>query len=144
MPNENRIEGKFMKNILGKAIPAGIVSAMIVFAAMFLGRALGVSEEEMSTMCTLVFGAVSMIYLYRICLPMNVYRAIVYTGCIIGLTICFWWIGPLFSLTKLSATSLFICLGLGVLAYPMLLSMPRLMENRLDRFIARIENKYQR
>ena len=71
MPNKNRIEGRFMTNILGKAIPAGVVSAVVVFLALFIGRWLGVSEDELSTTCTLVFGVVGMAYLYRICQPLR-------------------------------------------------------------------------
>lgn len=141
MPNKNRIEGRFMMNILGKAIPAGIVSAIIVFAAWFLGRALGLPEEELSTACTLAFGTVGMIYLYRICVPFNLYRTVIYAGCLLGLTACFWWFGWAFRLANVSSTALLMCLSLGVLAYPMLVLLPKLMERRLDKFVTKFEAK---
>ena len=143
LPNKNRIEGRFMMNILGKAIPAGIVSAIIVFAAWFLGHALGIPDEELSTACTLAFGIVGMIYLCRICLPFNLYRTAVYAGCLIGLTACFWWFGWAFELTDVSLTTFLMCLGLGVLAYPMLVFFPKLMERRLDKFVSRFETGKQ-
>lgn len=141
MPNKNRIEGRFMMNILGKAIPAGIVSATIVFAAWFLGHVLGLPDEELSTACTLAFGTVGMIYLYRICVPFNLYRTVIYAGCLLGLTACFWWFGWAFRLANVSSTALLMCLSLGVLAYPMLVLLPKLMERRLDKFVTKFETK---
>ncbi|MBR5389081.1 HAD-IC family P-type ATPase [Candidatus Saccharibacteria bacterium] len=142
MPNENRIEGKFMMNILGKAIPAGIASVIIVFMALSIGRTIGIPESELSTTCTLAFGIVGLIYLYRICQPLNLYRTIVLAGCIIGLTVCFWWLGWAFSLsTEISSTTLLLCLGLGVLACPMLIFFPKLMRTRLEKFVTKIERK---
>ena len=142
MPNEKRIEGKFMMNILGKAIPAGIVSVVVVFAALFIGQIIGIPEAEISTTCTLAFGIVGLIYLYRICQPLNLYRTIVFAGCVMGLTVCFWWLSWMFSLsTDITTATLLLCLGLGVVAYPMLIFLPKLMHVKLEKLVTKIEQK---
>ena len=140
-PNKNRIEGRFMMNILGKAIPAGIISAVIVFSMMFLGQALGIQEAEISTACTLVFGIVSLLYLYRICQPLNAYRTLIFSGCIIGLADCFWWLGFIFGLSDISSIALLLCLGFGIIAYPALIYLPKLMDGKIDEFVTKIESK---
>ncbi len=140
-PNKNRIEGRFMMNILGKAIPAGIVSVIIVFSMMFLGQVLGIPEAEISTACTLVFGIVSLLYLYRICQPLNAYRTLIFSGCIVGLTACFWWLGFVFGLSDISSIALLLCIGFGILAYPALIYLPKLMDGKINEFVTRIESK---
>lgn len=138
LPNENLIRGQFMSNILSKAIPGGLVSLIAVFAAVGLGKLLGVPEAELSTTCTLSFAIVGMLYLYRICRPLNWYRGIVFFACLIGLAGCFVLLRDVFSLaTEVSPMTLEICAGLGLLTWPLLEFLPRLLKKRLEKLALR-------
>lgn len=88
MPNEDLIRGRFISNILKKAIPGGLANVTVVLLT-YLGCVLfGVPDEQISTACTLAFAIVGMIYLYTVCRPFNLYRRFVWLGCLAGLTFC--------------------------------------------------------
>lgn len=139
-PNEDIIKGRFMANIFKKAIPGGITSLLAVFATVGIGKIIGIPETETSTACALAFATVSMIYLYRICQPLNLYRGIVFTGCMIGLFICFGFLRNIFSLAEeISIQSLMICAGLALIAWPMLEFLPKLFDSELEKIVTKLE-----
>ena len=140
MPNEDLIKGRFMTNILEKAVPGGIASLIAVFAMVGLGKLLGVPETEMSTACTLAFAIVGVLYLYRICRPLNLYRGIVFVGCILGLSACFVFFRNIFSLSEeISIQTLMICAGLALITWPMLEFLPKLLEPKLEKLATKFE-----
>lgn len=89
MPNTELIRGRFITNILKKAIPGGLVNVVVVLLT-YLGCALfGVPSEQISTACTIAFAIVGMIYLYTVCRPFNLYRRFVWLGSLVGIIFCF-------------------------------------------------------
>ncbi len=141
MPNEDLIKGRFMSNILGKAIPGGIACVVVVFLMILLGGAFGIPAEEMSTACTFAFAMVGMIYLYRICCPFDTYRAVVYAGCLVGLSSCFLFLRWIFRLSdNISFTTIALSVGLGVISYPLLIYLPKLLKKPLTKLANRISD----
>ncbi|MBQ6393709.1 cation-translocating P-type ATPase [Candidatus Saccharibacteria bacterium] len=121
MPNEDLIHGRFMANILKKAIPGGLTAVLLVFAADLLADILKIPEGQVSTGCTMVFAAVGIIYLYRICKPFDWYRKLVWGGCLGGLLICLFMFRWFFRLSSdISLNLLLIVAVLSILAVPLL------------------------
>ena len=140
MPNEDLIKGRFITNILSKAIPGGVASLLAVFTAVGLGTFLGVPEAEMSTLCTMVFAVVGLLYLYQICRPLDVYRGVVFFGCFLGLVGCFTLLRTVFSLAaEVSPMTLEICAGLGLAAWPMLEFLPKILKKRLNKLAEKFD-----
>ena len=84
-PNFERIQGKFLANVLPKALPAGITDAvMVAFLAAF-GEVFQVRTEDISTAATLLLAVVGFMILYQVCKPMNLIRRLIWWGCVIGL-----------------------------------------------------------
>ena len=85
-PNENIITGKFMKNVLYRALPAGLTNVAMIIGAMLFYIAFDLSKDAMSTICTLVTCVVGMVMLYVTCRPFNKVRTILFWG-ILGLMV---------------------------------------------------------
>ena len=140
VPNTELIRGRFLANILSKAVPGGLACVVAVFLMVFLGPVFGVPEEEMTTACTFAFAAVSMLYLYRICRPLNLYRGIVFFGCAAGLAVCLAFLRNLFSMTdNLSSAILIICAGIAIIAWVLLTLLPKFLEKPIDKFVSKFE-----
>ena len=88
MPNTDLIKGRFITNILKKAIPGGLTNVVIVLLSYLACRIFGVPDDQIFTACTLAFAIVGMIYLYTVCRPFNLYRRLVWLGCLFGLVFC--------------------------------------------------------
>lgn len=88
MPNTDLIKGRFITNILKKAIPGGLANVVVVLLSFLACHILDVPDDQIFTACTLAFAIVGMIYLYTVCRPLDLYRGVVWFGCLIGLTFC--------------------------------------------------------
>ena len=128
MPNTDLIKGDFMSNILRKAIPGGLTNVILIIGAYVLFRMVGVGEPHIFTACTIVFAVSGLSYLFRICRPFDWYRKLVWSGCVIGMLVCFTVLRWYFMLAD--EMQLFVVLasiGIGLLAYPLLAVLDMLM-----------------
>ena len=142
IPNKSLIKGRFLSNVLSKAIPGGLVCLVVVFLMVLSGEIFGIPETETTTACTLAFATVSTLYLYQICRPLDRHRGIIFFGCIISLASCFLFFRPLFSLAdEVSLVTIITCAALALVAWPLLEHLPKLLESRLDQFVARFDQK---
>jgi cation-transporting ATPase E len=75
-PNDSRVSTGFLRRVLGKAVPAGLVIAaatMGVFALAQLDDK--IDSDHARTVAVLVAGSVALMNLYRVARPMNPLRA---------------------------------------------------------------------
>ena len=63
--NENLVRGKFINNVLAKALPYGL------FAALTVGFTTILTKEELSASATITLGLVSFAILFNVCRPLN-------------------------------------------------------------------------
>ncbi|MBQ8992443.1 HAD-IC family P-type ATPase [Candidatus Saccharibacteria bacterium] len=89
MPNHDLIRGRFITNILSKAIPGGLANVSVVLLTYLACKIFNVPDDQVSTACTLSFAIVGMIYLYIVCRPLNLYRGVVWGASLAGLVFCF-------------------------------------------------------
>lgn len=103
-PNKEQIKGNFLKNIFSKAIPAGlcsVVMVVILFTFYFLGKnqlfytglvyntkeingvMVNIALEQTISLCVLCFSLFSFVCLFRVILPFNKYRMIVFGFCLV-------------------------------------------------------------
>ena len=71
-PNDQRVETGFLRRVLGRAVPAGIVIAaatMAVFAIAQLDDS--IDSDHARTVAVLVAGSVALMNLYRVARPLN-------------------------------------------------------------------------
>lgn len=104
--NKNRIEGHFLKNVLLKALPAGITDAMVVAFFAVSGQVFRLSEQDISSAATFLIAVVGFMILRQICWPFNRYRFTVFIGSILGIILCSIFLKKLFALSILSGTSI--------------------------------------
>ncbi len=112
-PNKERIQGKFLKNVVRRAMPVGLTVILnILILTVFNKRGI-ITEEQYSSMCVIGTGICGIILLFTFAktrksenskLPVSIFRlslALLVTGLfILGLTAFNWWfnIAPLIPL----------------------------------------------
>lgn len=75
-----------MANVLSRSIPAGIIEVLSV-AILFIISAIWpdfLSPEAAKCLAVILFTALSYLVLFRICLPFDNYRAIVFIFCLLA------------------------------------------------------------
>lgn len=101
-PTKDRIKGHFLTNVFIKAFPAGLTDMGSVAALVVCGKIFGISDDEISTMATLLLGAIGLIVLVRISRPFNKKKWAILWLNVAGLVFCFLFLKHLFAISPLS------------------------------------------
>lgn len=119
-PNTEVIHGRFLSNVLIKALPAGLTDFLVVGALVIFGRVFGVNETDISTACTMLLAIVGFMILYHISKPLNLLRWIVWIGSGVGLLVCSIYLGDIFGITHMSMECVMLFVVFAIVTEPVL------------------------
>ena len=119
-PNTEAIHGRFLSNVLIKALPAGLTDFLVVGALVIFGRVFGVDEMDISTACTMLLAIVGFMILYHISKPLNLLRWIVWIGSGVGLLVCSVYLGDIFGITHMSMECVMLFVVFAIVTEPVL------------------------
>jgi cation-transporting ATPase E len=130
-PNDERVHPGFLRRVLGRAVPAGVVIAVTtqgVFALAQLDSA--VTADDARSVAVLVAGSVALMNLYRVACPMNRVRAALVATMIVAFGSAFVipWGRDLFELPITEPWTYAMAAAFIVAAYPLLVLGSRLTE----------------
>ena len=125
--NHNIVRGGFMKNILLRALPAGITDFVAVAAAVLLCKVFGFSNEELGTMSTMILAAVGFMMLIVVCWPFNSLRKALLILMVCVFAFCVILLPWFFTLSPLSWKPLLVMFGIIILAAPLMYLLTRLL-----------------
>ena len=101
-PDMARIEGRFLPNVMKKAIPGGMADVFAVGALVFCGEAFHLDNADISTAATLLLSIVGFMVLYKISQPMNTLRTIILIGNMVALVLTGVFLNHLYALEAMS------------------------------------------
>ena len=101
-PNRKRIEGRFLKNVLLKALPAGLTDALAVGALMVCGTVFGIPDDDIATASTMLLCVVGFMILIRISRPFTPMKYGILAFNVLGLAVCGVFLHQLFALSAMS------------------------------------------
>ena len=107
-PNHNIVRGNFTFNIITRAAPAALCIAMNVILSAALSTALGITQDELSTMAVYITSLVCLLLIVRLSIPFNALRGGMLAISIAGLIIAVTFFGSFFMLTALSTNALIL------------------------------------
>ncbi len=130
-PNGERVQAGFLRRVLGRAVPAGIVIAgatMATFAIAQLDER--IDADEARTVAVLVAGSVALMNLYRVARPLNRLRATRVVAMVVLFAAAFAmpWSRDLFELPLTEAWAFGLAAGFVVLAWPLLVLGARIVD----------------
>jgi cation-transporting ATPase E len=122
-PNDERVTEGFLRRVLGRAVPAGVVIAIVtmsVFAIVQLDTS--IDADHARTVAVLVAGSVALMNLYRVARPMNRLRTalVVTMVALFALAFVTPWGRDLFELPRTAAWAYGLAAALIVVSYPLL------------------------
>ena len=124
--NINIVRGGFLKNVLKRALPAGVTDFVAVAAAVLLCKAFGFSNEELGTMSTMILAAVGFMMLIVVCWPFNSLRKALLILMVCVFAFCVILLPWFFTLSKLTWKPLLVMFGIIILAAPLMYFLTRL------------------
>ena len=121
-PNTEKVKGKFLRNVLYRAAPAGLCNLFCIIFVVMFREAFELPAEEVGTMCTILLANVGFIMLFITCRPWNKLRVALYVTMLIGFFGGYILLGELFDVVPLSFGSGLITTLLFLMGVPLMIT----------------------
>ena len=115
-PNNERINGKIILNVLKRSIPTALTIVLNILIISILPYIIRLTSDEVSTLCVLLTGLTGFMLLYRISLPFNALRRCLFGFLMVLFSVGVIFLRELFSLTLLTPKLLILTLALFMIA----------------------------
>ena len=135
-PNESLVKGKFLRNVLFRALPAAMTDLAMVVGILLFYIAFHLDDTAMITICTGVMGIVGLMMVHRTCQPYNTIRKVMIVVLGVLFVIAYFGFPTLFNLQKLDLQSALILIVFGLLSWPVMKAFCRLNDHMRTRFEA--------
>jgi cation-transporting ATPase E len=122
-PNNERVREGFLRRVLGRAVPAGVVIAIVTMSVFAIAQLdTSIDADHARTVAVLVAGSVALMNLYRVARPMNRLRMtlVVTMVALFALAFVTPWGRDLFELPRTAAWAYGLAAALIVVSYPLL------------------------
>ena len=87
-PNRDRNRGRFLRNVVTRAIPCAVAVVAAIAASIVVCFAMGATQAEFQSMCVITSSAIGMNVVLRQSQPFTVIRAVLFAVCTAGLLLC--------------------------------------------------------
>lgn len=129
IPNEDLIKGKFINNILFKAIPGAIVDTVIVAFMVTFGTIFAASDTDISSASTILLSIIGIMVLYNISKPMNKYKWAIWSMCTLGLVLSILFFKEFFGITdSMSIQGTLLCINFALISEVFLRYLTKIFE----------------
>lgn len=115
-PNKERIKGHFMKNVLLRALPAGLTDVLTVGALVICGQVFHLADGDVATAATMILAVVGFMILIKLSHPFNAFKSVVLGINIAGLLLCSLFLSDLFAIRGMSAICVLLTVMFGFAA----------------------------
>ena len=132
--NGNRIEGKFLKNVFLKALPAGLTDALAIAALVVCGKVFGLPSEDIATAATMLLAIVGFMILFKISVPLNKYRGTVLVCNMIAFVLCAVVLNELFAIKSMSRICVLLFVVFSFAAESLFRILSHIVENVENHF----------
>ena len=104
-PNYARVKGKFMRNVIRRAMPGGLTNLTLVLLAMLFTSLFHLPESDLSTMSVWIISTVGFVTLYQVSKPFTKLRIAVFAGSLVIMLVALLFLSSFFELAVISFQS---------------------------------------
>ena len=116
IPNHDLIHGRFITNIIRKAIPGGITDTIMVCSMTAFGLVFGLEAADISTSSTILLSIIGLMVLFSISKPMNKYKWVIFLGCAFSMVFSILRLKDFFALSSaMSLKGLLLCINFSIM-----------------------------
>ena len=101
-PNHDRIKGRFLRNIVFRAIPGAATVVLVVLISVVYGFMVQLTQEQFSTLCVILTCVMGVNLVIRLSIPFNPIRITLLVAILAGLFLGIFVFGDIFMLVPFS------------------------------------------
>lgn len=107
-PNHEMVKGKFMRNVLRRALPGGLTNIVLLTGIELFALAFQFDHATLSTLSTVIMGFVGLIVLYYVSRPLDWKRWLLWFAMTIGMIVALFCLNDIFEITPLKFQSILV------------------------------------
>ena len=115
-PNHELVRGDFLANVLARSLPASVAIVAALVIELLVGRALGHSFDEISTVCTVLVACVGVALVWRISRPLTPLRSVLLVVIVVIVALGCTVFAPFFEICDLTGSMGVVIVVAGVAA----------------------------
>jgi cation-transporting ATPase E len=142
-PNKEIVRGRFLRNVLFRALPAGLTNVILVVVITLFAKAFNMPHSELSTISVIMLSEVGLIMLYRTCKPFDKIRKTLWVSMAAGSIFCIIFLKDFFALSPLSFGGNMVLFSVGLAALPVIRSISDILDFLSLKLRERKETKRQ-
>ena len=124
-PNISRIKGKFLPNVIYRALPGALTDLILVLGVILFCMVFEVEDNMMSTVCAIILNIVGLMVVHFTCKPYNLLRKVMIGGLTAAFVFCVVMLPQLFTLSSLDLPGAMILVVFALLSAPALIVIRR-------------------
>ena len=124
-PNISRIKGKFLPNVIYRALPGALTDLFLVLGVILFCMVFEVEDNMMSTVCAIILNIVGLMVVHFTCKPYNLLRKVMIGGLTVAFVFCVVMLPQLFTLSSLDLPGAMILVVFALLSAPALIVIRR-------------------
>ncbi len=128
-PNNDRLRGKFISNVIRMCIPAALTMTANIVALCALTEPLGLTSAEASTMAVIMTAMTGFIMLFKVSAPFNTLRGLLFGAMLSAFLLAFLFMGPFFALVDMTLPMLVALMPLLLFAIVFMLAALHLVDH---------------
>lgn len=140
-PNENRINGHFLGNVLRRALPAALADYLLVLGVMLFYLAFHLEDDMLSTISTGIMGVVGLMMVFRTSKPFNTLRIVMMAFLTAAFAVCYFFFPTYFTIEPLNTRGLLIFVVFALLACSVFWALRHLGQWISERILHRASKK---
>lgn len=133
-PNHSLVRGKFLRNVIANAAPAGLTNVIVVLAAIVFCPQWNVTPDQLSTMVAILIACVGFMMLLRVSRPFNSLRLALFLAMIVIFVLGVLLFSGLFTMTPLPMRCVGITAGFAAAAVPVMIIMSFIVNSLIKLF----------
>lgn len=107
-PNYARVKGKFMMNVIRRALPGGLTNLLLVLAAGLFVKLFELPESDLNAMAVWIVSSVGFVTLYHVSKPFTKLRIAVFVAMLSAMLVALFVFPSFFDLQTISTKSLLV------------------------------------
>ncbi len=140
-PNTAIVKGRFLKNVLFRALPGGLTDVILVLTAMAFTYAFDLELSQLSTISAILLAVVGFMVLIRVCRPFTAIRKAVCVMVAVALVFSVIFLRDLFALQPIDIRGALVLAVLAALSYPLMEGIAKLQDSIAGFFTKRRNRK---
>ena len=134
-PNRERIRGKFIVNIIKKALPGALTMVLNIVLLVLISGYLNFTQEQISTLAVIITGYTGLLTLFKVCMPFNGMHVVLFSLMTFIFIVALIFFKPLFAVVSLTLPMMLVLVPMLLVATSLMTSILHMIEKVIMRKI---------